>query len=85
MSGHDPQKVGEELARLRLKHPKEPLSDLADLIKWNTIPSCPSTTVGDLTAEAYKEELRNNPDKHAKEMLKAIEEGVEIGEDPSGN
>lgn len=35
-------------------------------------------------AKAYKEELKNNPDKHAQDMLKAIERGEKLEEDPYG-
>jgi len=42
-------------------------------------------SIGTETAQAYAAELRNNPDKHAQEMLRAIERGEKLEEDPSGS
>ena len=69
------------------------LSEICDYFftghgKWalEGIPESPKhETVGTLTAEAYREELRSREDKHAKDMLRHLEEGVPLADDPGGD
>jgi len=64
-------------------------SDAADYVMENYLHKLPDNrkdeSIGTETAQAYAAELRNNPDKHAQEMLRAIERGEKLEEDPSGS
>jgi hypothetical protein len=96
MTGVNPQTLGEKLLGLQ-KHlaiteeHKSPLSEVYDSAVANgwlkDIPSCPSESIGSITAEVYLKELEGKAeqgDRYAKSMLDHIVHGVPLTDDPSG-
>ena len=79
--------IGARMIRRKKHFPDKTMAEIADEVwKMKDLPHNPKDgSIGTETAEAYKEELRNNPDKHAQEMLRAIERGEKLEEDPSGS
>jgi len=82
--------IGRAILDQKKKYPDVKTSDIADeLFVPSVFKKFPENrkdeSIGTETAQAYAAELRNNPDKHAQEMLRAIERGEKLEEDPSGS
>ena len=85
--GRDPTEFGQLLSSLRLKYPELPMSkiaDIADELMPKSTSSSASKTIGEESPKVYLEELKGRQDKHAKDRLTEIVEGVDLGDDPSG-
>ena len=92
MTGVNPQALGERLLEMRKTwgDKGKPLTELADWM-WkhgmDGIESCPSESIGSITAEVYLKELEGKAeqgDRYAKSMLDHIVHGVPLTDDPSG-
>lgn len=78
--------IGEMLLELRAKHPKKSFAELADMIDYKSLPKPKTfdTSLGQMTAAAYRRALEQKGDRYSLQMIRKLD-GEEIGEDPSGN
>ena len=83
----DPDLLGQTLLKARKKVPKFTLSQVADAFgaELRGVAAYQSSTLGEITAQEYLDELQSRTDRYAASTLEAIRLGKKPPIDPYGD